>query len=266
MRPGRPVGIVVAMEEELLPFRAHLPGLRPAAGSAPWETWEGEAAGRPVVVAVSDCGPVNAAAALEALVSRFDPRVVLSSGAAGAHDETLLPGDVVVGARYRLLVPPAVQEERVRQGLHLKGFRFRRGGVRHHAEELEAPADLVARAVEAGEEELRRIGPWSGPGWPEEVARRDGRLVAGVVGSTDSWTRSESDLRAFRAFYGAHCEDMESAFLAQLCALRGLPFVSVRCVSNSELRRPLAPADVSAAIALAGARSARIVARVAASA
>lgn len=262
----RPAGIVVAMEEEFLPFRALLPTLRPAPGSGPWETWEGEAGGRPVVVAVSDCGPVNAAAALEALVARFDPGLVLSAGAAGAHDEALLPGDVVVGARYRVLVPIAVQEERARHGLHPKAFRFRRDGARHHADVLEAPAELLARAVACGEEELRGLGPWTGPGWPEGVAARDGRLVAGVVGSTDSWTRGVADLRALRAFYGSLCEDMESAFLAQLCALRGLPFVSVRCVSNNELRRPLAPSDVPAALALAGARSARIVARLAAGA
>lgn len=260
----RPVGIVVAMEEELLPFRALLPTLRPAPMAGPWEAWEGEAGGKPVVVAVSDCGPVNAAAALEALVARFDPGLVLSGGAAGAHDEELLPGDVVVGARYRVLVPPAVQEERARHGLHLKGFRFRRDGVRHHADVLEAPPEVVARAVAAGEDELRRLGPWTGPGWPDEVAARDGRLVAGVVGSTDSWTRDATDLRALRAFYGSSCEDMESAFLAQLCAFRALPFVSVRCVSNNELRRPLAPSDAPAALALAGARSARIVARLAA--
>lgn len=263
MRVERPVGIVVAMEEELLPFRALLSGLGAVPGRGPWETWEGFAGARRVVVAVSDCGPANAAAALEGLVARFDPEVVLSSGAAGAHDPGLLPGDVVVGARYRILVPPVVQEERRRRGLHPKGFRFRRGGRRHHSDVLEAPAGLVARAVAIGEDELRRLGPWTG-GWPEGVEARDGRLLAGVVGSADAWTTRGEDLRELHAFYGSLCEDMESAFLAQLCALHRLPFLSVRTLSNNDLRSPLAPGDVSEAISLAGERSARIVARLAA--
>lgn len=263
MPAARPVAVVVAMEEELLPFRALWPSLRPGDSPGPWETWEGEAGGRPVVVALSDCGPVNAAAALEALVSRRGPALVLSAGAAGAHDEELLPGDVVVGARYRVLVPPAVQEERARHGLHPKGFRFRRDGRREHADLLEAPGELVERALAAGEAELPPLGPWRGPGWPADAAPRAGRVVAGTVGSADAWTRGADELRALRAFYGTDCEDMESAFLVQLCTLHGLPFVSVRCVSNNELRSPLAPGNVAAAIGLAAERSARVAARIA---
>ena len=63
MSSGRPVAIVVAMEEEFLPFRRLVPDLRPVRGCGPWELFEGTAGARRVVIVVSDCGPANAAAA-----------------------------------------------------------------------------------------------------------------------------------------------------------------------------------------------------------
>lgn len=260
----RPVGIVVPMEEEFLPYRSLLPDLAKVAGCGPWELFEGHAGSQPVVIIVSDCGPVNAAAALERLIVRFAPALVLSGGSAGAHDPELLPGDVVVGSRYRILFPPSHQEERRRQGRHQKGFRFRRDGERRHAELLDAPPDLLARAVATGEEELELLGPWTGPGWPSGVDGRPGRLRTGLIGSAETWTTREEELRALRAAYGSLCEDMESAYLAQLSALHGIPFLSVRTVSNNELLGPLALRDTAEAISSAGRRSARILVRIAA--
>jgi adenosylhomocysteine nucleosidase len=252
------------MEEEFFPYRRLVPDLREVPGCRPWEVFEGTVGRRRVAIVVSDCGPANAAAALERVVARFEPDLVLSGGSAGSHDPGLLPGDVVVGARYRILVPLSIQEERRRLGRHQKGFRFRRDGRRHHPRILEAPAELLSRAVAAGRDELRELGAWAGPGWPEDVERRPGKVVAGLVGSADTWTTREEDVRGLRELYGSDCEDMESAYLAQLCALHGLPFVSIRTVSNNELRGPLAARDTNDAISLAGERSARIVARIAA--
>lgn len=261
---GAPVGIVVPMEEELLPWRHLLPDLGKVAGCGPWEVFEGLAGSRPIVIVVSDCGPANAAAALERLVVRFEPDLVLTGGSAGAHDPTLLPGDVVAGSSYRILFPPSYQEERRRLGQHLKGFRFRRDGERRHADVLDAPPGLLARAVAAGEDELRLLGPWKGPGWPAGVARRPGILRTGLIGSADTWTTDGEELRALRGFYGSLCEDMESAYLAQLCALHGIPFLSVRTVSNNELLAPLSARDTPEAISSAGKRSARVLLRIAA--
>ena len=259
-----PVGIVVPMEEEFLPWRSLVPDLEKVAGCGPWELFEGYAGSQPVAIVVSDCGPVNAAAALERLIVRFAPALVLSGGSAGAHDPELLPGDVVVGSRYRILFPPSHQEERRRLGRHPKGFRFRRDGERRHAELLEAPPDLLARAVATGEEELGLLGPWTGPGWPAGIEHRPGRLRAGLIGSADTWTTREEELRELRASYGSLCEDMESAYLAQLSALHGIPFLSVRTMSNNELLGPLAPHDTAEAISAAGRRSARVLVRIAA--
>ncbi|MCC6131375.1 MAG: 5'-methylthioadenosine/S-adenosylhomocysteine nucleosidase [Acidobacteria bacterium] len=263
--PSRPVALVVPMEEEFLPYRDCLSGLVRLRGDhGPWEFFEGRAGPARVIAVLSDCGPVNAAAALERLVTEFGPGLVLTGGSAGAHDPGLLPGDVVIGARYRILFPVGQQLSRQARGRHLKGFRFRRDGKRVHSDSFESPPDLVRAAAVIAETELGESGAWKGPGWPPEVPLRAGRVSVGLIGSSDSWTTSEDELRELHGYYGSLCEDMESAFIAQLSALHGLPFLSVRTISDNEAACPLAASSANQVIALAGERSARILARVAA--
>ncbi len=51
----------------------------------------------PLVLLTTGMGMVAAAAATEAVIERYGPRVVLNFGCAGAHREDILPGDVIVG-------------------------------------------------------------------------------------------------------------------------------------------------------------------------
>jgi nucleoside phosphorylase len=56
---------------------------------------------------------------------------------------------------------------------------------------------------------------------------------------------------------------MESAWVAQVCALHEVPFLAVRVISNSDAARSLAGAEVAEAIAGAGRRAASVLAAVA---
>ena len=87
--------------------------------------------------------------------------------------------------------------------------------------------------------------------------------MVGMIGSSDRWTVDAEEIRALRDAYGAECEDMESAYVAQVCAMHRLAFVAVRCISNNEIACHLMPGDVAAAIAAAGERAARVLVGVA---
>lgn len=252
------------MDEELAPFRGLLDGWRRADALAPWEAYEAHARDRRVVLILSDCGPVNAGAATERAVVQLRPEVILVGGSAGAHDPELLPGDVVVGAEVCALHPPELQRSRLARGLHPKQLRFRQGGARMHLERCEADARLVGRAMQIAGEELPRIGPWFGPGWPPAVPPREGRAVAGRIGSTDQWHAEAREIQDLRSHYGTACEDMESAFVAQVCAMHGVPFLAVRGIADNEAACRLPEAEVGRAVGLAGARAAAILARLAA--
>jgi len=64
-------------------------------------------------------------------------------------------------------------------------------------------------------------------------AYKRGRVVEGVIGSSDSWN-SELDLIAsYRSRFGTSVEEMETAPAAQIAGLMKVPFLGIRVVSNN---------------------------------
>ena len=265
MRGEGTVAFVVPVEEELVPYRGLVDGLARVEACRPWEAYEGRVGGRRVVLVLSDCGPANAGAATERVLREFAPGLVLHGGAAGAHDPSLLPGDFVVGARYAILFPPEAQRRIEVNGrlVFRKGIRFRKDGARVHLPEARTTPFLLRLAVRAARRLAPEFGEWAAPGWPGGVPRREARVVAGLVGSTDVWTSDPARIAGLRALYGARCEDMESAWVAQVCALHDVPFLAVRVISNADAACRLGDADAPEAIAAAGRRAAAVLVAVA---
>jgi adenosylhomocysteine nucleosidase len=259
MNAERPLAIVVPMEGEFAPYRALLPGMRRLMDSGPWEIHEAAVAGRRLLLIISAPGPVNAAAATERLIARFEPAAVFHGGSAGAHDPALLPGDVVVGDRYVIHAPRSVRAAREARGLPPSLIRFRRDGAHVSFPHIEADAALVVVAARVARAQLDALGPWTGPGWPAATPLRPARVVTATVASADAWTVDEAELHELYDHFGAACEDMESAYVAQVCALHELPFVAIRAISDNEAACQLTPADVPIAIAAAGERAARVI-------
>jgi adenosylhomocysteine nucleosidase len=260
----RPVAIVVPTEWEFTPYRGLLPGLRTVDGVGPWEVYEARAGDQTVVLIVSGAGPVNAAAATERLIAGFRPVAVLHGGSAGAHNPALMPGDIVLGDRYIIAAPDTVRQARVARGLHPSLIRFRRHGMDVHLAEIVANPELLQRAELLARQHADVLGAWEAPGWPADLPRRAGMVVTGAIASADAWTVEPIELRRLHDEFGAECEDMESAYVAQVCAMHELPFVAVRVISNNDVVSPLAPEEVQPALAAAGYRAALVLTALAA--
>ena len=139
--------------------------------------------------------------------------------------------------------------------------RGRAGALRTNARTT--PGPLTGLGAAAARRLPPSLGAWTAPGWPPGVEARTGAVTEGLVGSTDVWTSDPDEVAALRALYGAKCEDMESAYIAQVCALHDVPFLAVRVISNNEVACRIDEADVPRAIAAAGHRAATVIAAVA---
>jgi adenosylhomocysteine nucleosidase len=221
-------GVVVAMDVEL----AHLLAqgrILSDTREGPWRVVDLDLHRRRVIAVRSSIGMVNAAAATEFLIARYAPPVVLNCGCAGAHRLDLYPGDVVVGTgsvpHGVLKMLPDGADQHMPTEWH---------GDDGRLEAVEFPSDerLVKLALAVDPATLPRW-PESGA-WPAGEPRRDPRVVAGPIASADIWTQAIGRMDAIVERHGTACEDMEAAAIAQIARRHGVPFLTVKDISNNE--------------------------------
>jgi adenosylhomocysteine nucleosidase len=169
----------------------------------------------PVVCVTSRIGKVAAATTAAILLERFAPRAVVMTGLAGAIDERLAIGDIVIAERLvqhdldaRPLFP--------RHEIPLLGIT-----------ELAADPTLSAKLAAAA---ARFVPP------PEVVAFgiTAPRVWRGLVASGDQFIGSRETSHAVRnALPGVLAVEMEGAAVAQVCYEHGVPFAMGRVISDT---------------------------------
>jgi len=229
VQPGDAIGLVVAMEAELIhTLRSHLPVHTEQRDV--WQFHHLEVGQHEVIALRSGMGLINAAAATERLISEYRPRIVLNYGCSGAHRREIMPGDLVIGRRvvhHSALQILADGSERY------TGYNYDVAGERMDSPELATDAALLA----AAESLVARFEPEPWPDqlfWPKGAPRRAPAIHRGVVASADVWTQHIERLDLLHARHASLCEDMEAAAVAQVCALHSVPFLTVKDISNNE--------------------------------
>jgi adenosylhomocysteine nucleosidase len=205
--------------------------------------------GRRVAVGRSGAGKVNAAIVTTLLVSHFDPAALFFSGTAGAIDQTLSPGDVVIGT--------AVAQHDTGT---MTSAGFERRGLRNHVTGerdpilLPAPDALLsaARAAAAG----LTLPPVAAGGRPP-------RIIEGVIVTGDMFVADAAQRDELRASLGAAAVEMEGAAVVQACRQFAVPCLVIRSITdradgqatdNYELFRPAASENAAALVAATIAR------------
>lgn len=226
--------MLCAIEAELV----HLRGMLPP-GEEEWHAgrpaWRTELDGQPIVLTRCGVGMLSAAAVCEWTIARYAPAAVLNYGCVGAHRPELLPGDLIVGSRY-------VHYQNLREGPDgserwVAPWYVGRGGE-GRAEELAADPGLLEAALAAVAEMEGKHAPWPETvEWPGGVPHRPPRVAVGTVCSGDRWNRTRASIETLMRRHDSYCEDMEAAALALVCYSHGVPFLSIKDVSNNELLR-----------------------------
>ena len=215
--------IIVAMPSEL----QHLTGLPkvPAADDSPWPsiTWN---QGRLEITAVlCGIGMIRAAAATEASIAAHNPDAILNFGCTGSHRREVKVGDVVIGTRSvahtTMVIGP---DGNSRFDLH-DGLEAPPPGETGISSD---PSLLsIARSVAEG---------WTPDPWRGSTADNPSPAVhEGVIASADIWTQSHAGIKALAERHHSMCEDMEAAAIAAISELHGVPFLTIKDISNNEL-------------------------------
>jgi adenosylhomocysteine nucleosidase len=223
------VGVVVAMDAELV----HLLRAYPARETTVIDDWvfrHLKIGGREVITLRSGMGLINAAAGTERLIAAFHPGAILNFGCSGAHRPYIMPGDLILADRV-------VHHSAMRilaDGREVyTGFGYETGGEKMNDAELVTDPTWLAAAKHLAE--THQPEPWPvEAGWPDNLPHRKPVMHVGPVASADIWTQSVDRLDVLHARHQTLCEDMEAAAIGQIAARHGLPFFSVKDISNNE--------------------------------
>lgn len=209
------IGIITAVPWESQPFVELYKLTRLAKNNRNY--FVSEYRGTRLVVTNCNAGPVNAAAATEALIDQFSPTYIISSGSAGSHSLDVLPGSVVVGQSYSINYNVIDEDRGVIRRKKSSMIRFFDVGNNQ----------ISIESIAADKTLLQRL---------REISARTKAILNFVhIGSEDAWTVDRSTIEAKVNRFGHQVEDKESAYIAQICHQHHVPFVSVRGISDNEL-------------------------------
>jgi adenosylhomocysteine nucleosidase len=224
-----PIVMVVAMESERIHLESLIAGWTHTTEGV-WPTMRVVYRDVPLIVLRSGIGMVAAAAATEFAITTWDPRCILNFGCAGAHTREILPGDVVIGTS---LVSHGRMRMSADAGIVPMDIPFTVAGEPEPQSDLACSPDLVGLAQEAAAETPLEMWPepYRFPAHPEDGAVQ---VHEGVVSSADVWLQDPAWLDATHQRTGSLCEDMEATAIGQIAALHGVPFLTIKDISNNE--------------------------------
>lgn len=193
------VAVIGAMEQEIELLREMMENVK-AVSFGKFAAYEGELAGKRMVLALSGIGKVNAAVATAWIIREFAPDCVINTGSAGGLGKGLKVGDVVVGT------------EIAHHDVDVTAFGYVWGQVPQLPAVFVSDGLLVGKAKQAA-----------------EVFEGAGLIVSG-----DRFVHSSEGVAEIRKhFPKVKAVEMEAAAIAQTCHQLETPFVIIRAVSDS---------------------------------
>ena len=175
---------------------------------------------KPVVVAWTGIGKVNAAMTTTLLVEHFKPTEIIFSGISGGVNPNLYPGDIVIATETAHHDMGVIQEN----GFYNRGVINPLDGERNP---VYLPADqrlLKLAEIAAEKVELEKI--------KTSVGERAPEIIKGVVVTGDVFVASPAKGAELREMLNADAVEMEGAAVAQICYQRRIPHLVVRSISD----------------------------------
>ncbi len=220
----RPVIVQGAMDLEVRKLAAALDNVS-VENVQGWTFWRGTLDGYPVVVSKTMKGVSSAAAATTIAADHYHPAAIVNQGTAGGHEPQLRVYDIVLG----------------KFAVNLGSFKtaYRKAGEGSDFREWK-PLDLMKTDGSAGEDpnahSMRRFqasGQLLDAAVSVKHLYRKGRVVEGVIGSSEIWNSELDRIERFHDQYGTSVEEMETASAAQIADIVRIPFLGIRVVSNN---------------------------------
>lgn len=220
------LGILVAMEEEIKHLVDEIEG-EEVIEIAKQTFYDGFIQGKPITIVQSGIGKVNAAIATTLLIQEFHVDGVINTGSAGAIQEGMVIGELVVS------------KELTYHDVNNEVFGYRYGQIPQMPERYGADAKF-SQQIEAA------------------AAKQSWPVHTGLIVTGDSFVGSMEEIEKIQTYFPeALVTEMEGAAVAQTCQQFSVPYAVIRAVSD--VADEEASVDFDEFVLLAGKRSAELV-------
>ncbi len=160
----------------------------------------GEFNNKNYVLTKSGVGKVNAARTAQILIDKFDTEYIINVGSAGALDDKLNIGDIVIGSKL------------VQHDFDVTAFGREKGYISGVGKFFESDLEIIKKA--------------------KGIKINDINIVVGTIASGDIFCTDVKMKEKIRKEFNADCVEMEGAAIAQVCFLNKVPFIIIRSISD----------------------------------
>lgn len=197
------IGIIGAMDEEVAALIKHY-GCEEKVKFLDFEFNILKYKDKKIVVVVSGIGKVNSAICTQLLIDRFNVECVVNSGIAGAISEKLDIADIVFS------------KDLIQHDVDAVNFGYKLGQIPRMGDNY----------IFKGDQQLLDK--------MEQIAQnKDIKYYVGRIVSGDVFVSTNTKKEWLRDNFDAMCTDMESASIAHVCFLNKVPFMAIRCISDT---------------------------------
>lgn len=197
------IGIIGAMTEEVEKLKNYF-DLKEIVRIIGYEFYVVACEDKEIIIVVSGVGKVNAAICTQIMIMNFGVECIVNSGIAGAIDENLNIADIVVS------------KDLVQHDMKVTGAGYKPGIIPGIKEDsyFKGDVDLMAKIEKAAE-------------------KNSINYVVGRIATGDEFINSNQTKKWIKDTFDATCADMESAAIAHTCYINKIPFVAIRCISDT---------------------------------
>jgi adenosylhomocysteine nucleosidase len=168
----------------------------------------GEINSKECVLVQSGVGKVNAARTTQLLIDRFDVKAVINVGSAGALNNNLNYGDIVLSTAC------------LQHDFDITCFNHPKGYITDLGVLFEADKELI------------NIFENSCRGSMVCNSVDDIKIVKGIIATGDQFYNDPEIKQKLYKEFNAECDDMEGAAIAQVCKLCDVPFIIIRSITD----------------------------------
>ena len=195
------IGIIGSMEEEVAILKDKLTEMSELT-VAHVKFYRGKLNDKEVVLTQSGIGKVNAAISTTLLIEKFNPKVIINTGSAGALDEQLAVGDILIS------------NDVMYHDADATAFGYEYGQIPQMPAKFHANDELLTLTEKV-------------------ITEQNYNAKVGQIVSGDSFIGSaEQRLVLKRQFPEAMAVEMEATAIAQTCYQFKVPFIVTRAVSD----------------------------------